>query len=83
MSRDEAKAIVDGGSRYLRREGNATKSATRLGLGELIIGPHLYLVVYENGAGGNLYMSNDFDEVWGLFEQLDTPIEIVSHEGGA
>jgi hypothetical protein len=83
MTRDEAKAIVDDGARYLRREGSANQFATRIGLGELLIGPDLYLVVYENGAGGNLYTTNDFDEAWALFERLDTPIEIISHGQGA
>jgi hypothetical protein len=79
MTRDEAKAIVDGGKQYLKRAGTANQYGIGLHIDELPMGPHTYIVVYDNGAGGNIYTSNGFDEVWALFEKLDTPIEIISH----
>jgi hypothetical protein len=79
MTKEEAKAIVDGGAKYLQRGGNVGAVALMLSSAQNYGDFQKYMIAYENGAGGNLFTSNNFDTVWAEFDRDDTPITIVDY----
>jgi hypothetical protein len=80
MTRDEAKAIVDGGTKYLSTTGvNGETVTLSSSVASGFEGWHAYVLARENGAGGNLYTTNVFDEAWDLFIASGSPISQVDY----